>query len=75
MGLDPRNAKLGKLNYIVSLAYSEMKLILARLVWNFDVKLAEESVGWDMRSKVYMLWEKGPIYVDLTRRKGSQTEP
>ncbi|TFB01345.1 Isotrichodermin C-15 hydroxylase [Trichoderma ghanense] len=70
-----KNAKLGKLNYIVSLAYSEMKLILARLVWNFDVKLAEESVGWDMRSKVYMLWEKGPIYVDLTRRKGSQTEP
>ncbi|PTB64949.1 cytochrome P450 [Trichoderma citrinoviride] len=53
-----------------NLAYLEMRLILARMVWNFDIKLAEESVGWDTRSKVYMLWEKGPIYVYLTRREG-----
>ncbi|KAL6856809.1 cytochrome P450 [Trichoderma novae-zelandiae] len=58
-----------------NLAYSEMRLILARVVWNFEIKLAEESVGWDLKSKVYMLWEKGPIYVYLTRREGSQTEP
>ncbi|KAL6901067.1 cytochrome P450 [Trichoderma evansii] len=53
-----------------NLAYAEMRLILAKVVWNFDIELAEESIGWDMKSKVYMLWEKGPIYVQLTKRKG-----
>ncbi|KAK0757523.1 hypothetical protein N5P37_010250 [Trichoderma harzianum] len=52
-----------------NLAYAEMRLILARMVWNFDIKLSEESIGWDMKSKVYMLWEKGPIYVHLTKRQ------
>lgn len=47
-----------------------MRLILAKVIWNFDIELAEESIGWDKKSKVYMLWEKGPIYVQLTRRKG-----
>lgn len=61
--IGPRNC-IGR-----NLAYSEMRLILARMVWSFDIRLAEESVGWDMRSKVYMLWEKGPIYVYLTRRE------
>lgn len=40
-----------------------MRLILARLIWNFDVKLAEESYGWAERSKVFLLWEKGPVNV------------
>ncbi|KAL6796474.1 cytochrome P450 [Trichoderma sp. SZMC 28012] len=52
-----------------NLAYAEMRLILARMVWNFDIELSEESIGWDMKSKVYMLWEKGPIYVHLTKRQ------
>ncbi|KAL7929313.1 cytochrome P450 [Trichoderma chlorosporum] len=38
-----------------NLAYAEMRLILARMVWNFVIKLAEE---------------KGPIYVNLTKRQG-----
>ncbi|PTB77119.1 cytochrome P450 [Trichoderma longibrachiatum ATCC 18648] len=67
--IGPRNC-IGR-----NLAYSEMRLILARIVWNFDIRLAKESVGWDMRSKVYMLWEKGPIYVYLAQRERSQTEP
>lgn len=47
-----------------------MRLILAKVVWNFDIELSEESIGWDTRSKVYMLWEKGPINVQLTKRSG-----
>lgn len=46
-----------------------MRLILARLVWNFDLKLADESRGWAEASKVFLLWEKGPLMVHLTPRR------
>lgn len=48
-----------------NLAYSEMRVIIARLLWNFDLKLEEESRRWiDM--KVFILWEKPPLMVKLT---------
>lgn len=47
-----------------------MRLILSKLLWNFDIKLAEESRGWDVRSQYYILWEKGSVYTYLTPRKG-----
>ncbi|KAI3542082.1 cytochrome P450 [Colletotrichum abscissum] len=52
-----------------NLAYAEMRLILARMIWNFDMKLSEESGGWDDKSQVYLLWEKGPVNVYLTPRE------
>ncbi|KAH7126340.1 cytochrome P450 [Dactylonectria estremocensis] len=58
----PRNC-IGK-----NLAYAEMRLILARWVWNFDVQLAAESRGWDDRSLYYILWEKGPLNLYLKPR-------
>lgn len=39
------------------LAYNEMRLILARLFWNFDVELCEEAMDWDQQY-TYTLWEK-----------------
>lgn len=57
-----------------------MRLILARLIWNFDLKLAEESHDWARQSKVFLLWEKGPVMVHLTPRRmesplGTSLEP
>lgn len=49
-----------------SLAYVEMRVILARIIWNFDLSLAEESQDWLDRQKVYILWDKGPLIVNLT---------
>ncbi|PHH88684.1 hypothetical protein CDD83_7197 [Cordyceps sp. RAO-2017] len=43
------------------LAYSEMRLILARLIWQFDIELAQDSIGWDERNRFYMAIEKGPV--------------
>ncbi|CZR68563.1 related to cytochrome P450 monooxygenase [Phialocephala subalpina] len=57
----PRNC-LGK-----NLAYTEMRLILARVIFNFDMRLADESQGW-LKQKVYNLWDKGPLYVHLHPR-------
>ncbi|KAL2817755.1 cytochrome P450 [Aspergillus cavernicola] len=54
----PRNC-LGK-----AFAYNEMRMILARVLWNFDLELSAESEGWEMQ-KVYTLWDKGPLMVRL----------
>ncbi|CAH0038772.1 unnamed protein product [Clonostachys solani] len=48
----PRNC-IGK-----NLAYAEMRLILARIIWNFDIRLAVDSEEWIERSKVFSLWSK-----------------
>ncbi|GAW13413.1 hypothetical protein ANO14919_027980 [Xylariales sp. No.14919] len=53
----PRNC-LGR-----NMAYAEMKLVMARLMWHFDVENATEG-DW-MDQKVYMVWEKSPLHVKL----------
>jgi cytochrome P450 len=50
-----------------NLAYLEMRIILARLLWNFDIELCEESKGW-VKQKVYILYEKPPLIVKLTEK-------
>ena len=50
-----------------NLAYNEMRLILARVLWNFDLQLWEEIRGW-MKQKSYGLWEKPPMFVRLKER-------
>ncbi|KAK6836503.1 cytochrome P450 [Apiospora arundinis] len=61
--LGPRNC-IGK-----NLAYAEMRMILARIVWNFDLSIAPQSKNWPTDNKVYFLWEKPPLEVALTPRK------
>ncbi|KAK3693167.1 cytochrome P450 [Podospora appendiculata] len=58
----PRNC-IGK-----NLAYVEMRLILARLVWNFDLSLADEDnwKNWITDSRCFNLWLKEPLPVQLT---------
>ncbi|KFY12419.1 hypothetical protein V492_03889 [Pseudogymnoascus sp. VKM F-4246] len=57
--LGPRNC-VGK-----NLAYAEMRLILARVLWNFDLELAPESENW-ADQEIFSLWEKGQLHVKLT---------
>ncbi|OAA45480.1 cytochrome P450 ClCP1 [Metarhizium rileyi] len=63
--LGPRNC-LGK-----NLAYAEMRLILARVVYNFDMRLAPGSSGW-LNQRSYTLWEKNPLMVHLTPRADNE---
>lgn len=50
---------------IYSLAYVEMRLILARMVWNFDMELQEDSLAWDKKQRVFMIWDKVSMHVRL----------
>ncbi|KAF0318388.1 trichothecene c-15 hydroxylase [Colletotrichum asianum] len=60
--IGPRNC-IGK-----NLANAEMRLILARLIWNFDIRATEDIQKWYDESEVYILWQKGPVNVFLSPR-------
>jgi hypothetical protein len=49
----------------LSLAYAEMRLILTRLLWNFDLELDERSQTWVKDLKAYSIWQKEALYVKL----------
>ena len=48
----------------LSLAYFEMRSILARVLWNFDMQIDEASQGW-VDQKEYSLWDKPSLWVRL----------
>ncbi|KAF6240618.1 hypothetical protein HO173_001289 [Letharia columbiana] len=59
--IGPRNC-IGK-----NLAYAEMRSILARMLWHFDMELCEASKGWTDQL-AFVLWEKPALLVKLTER-------
>ncbi|PKS09442.1 hypothetical protein jhhlp_004057 [Lomentospora prolificans] len=47
-----------------TLAYVEMRVILARVIWNFDMELAERE-DWLSKQDNYLLWRRRPLRVNL----------
>jgi hypothetical protein len=39
-----------------------MRLILARIIFNFDISLAIESQNWATDQKVVFFWKKPPLW-------------
>ncbi|KAK8069501.1 isotrichodermin C-15 hydroxylase [Apiospora phragmitis] len=56
----PRNC-IGK-----NLAMAEIKTILSRVIWNFDMGLHPASRGWLNRQKAFTSWKKEELKVALT---------
>lgn len=49
-----------------SLAWIEMRMIVVFLLRTFDlVALARESEGWIERQRIFFLWEKLPLVVQV----------
>lgn len=48
-----------------NLAYAEMRLILAKMVWSFDLELDQSSANWIEDCKVFTLWKKPALNVHL----------
>ncbi|KAI1868414.1 uncharacterized protein JN550_006330 [Neoarthrinium moseri] len=60
---------VGKRNCIGrSLAYIEMRLVLARMLFNFDMVLNDESRDWMANQRAYNIWSKPPLHVRLSPR-------
>lgn len=41
-----------------------MRLVLIRLLWNFEFELLVDSENW-AEQKVWMMWEKGELKVRI----------
>lgn len=66
----PRNC-VGK--YV---AYNEMRTIMARLLWEFDMKLDPSSAKWTKpysEHKSWLIWSKPPLFVYLKKRQDLET--
>ena len=46
------------------MAYHEMRLIIAKTLYNFDIELSPESNNWEEQA-TYILWEKKPLVCKL----------
>lgn len=58
---------VGPRNYIgINLAYAELRLIIARLLWTFDLEIDESCSNWVNDLVEYFGWEKSPLLVRLT---------
>jgi hypothetical protein len=42
-----------------------MRLILARLVYDFDMSLADDSENWLEKQRSYLLWDRAELNVYL----------
>jgi cytochrome P450 len=51
-----------------TLAWAEVRTILGRLIWNFDMELLDASKGWE-RQMVFVLWSKPSLMVKLRARE------
>lgn len=50
---------------LCSLAYAEMRLILTRFLWKFDIEPLPGWEEWD-KQRVYLLWEKKGLKLKLS---------
>jgi averantin hydroxylase len=56
------------------LAYAEMRLILAKILWHFDLQLDETKMGnrdWLAEQGVWILWDRSPLWVHLKARSAN----
>ncbi|KAI0198467.1 benzoate 4-monooxygenase cytochrome P450 [Astrocystis sublimbata] len=48
-----------------SLGLLELRLIIAKLVWQYDIELFDQSVDWHRDSKMQTLWQKPKLAVKI----------
>ncbi|KAK4555062.1 hypothetical protein LTR86_007828 [Recurvomyces mirabilis] len=50
-----------------NLAYAEMRLVLTKVLWAFDLQLEDKKTGDWFDQKGWGLWDKKPLYVRLSQ--------
>jgi len=60
----------------INLAYMEMRIILARLVWEFEWRWGKGGEGceWDRDNQLKLLWQKPMLKVKFVSRERSEEE-
>jgi hypothetical protein len=52
-----------------SLGYAEISVIIARLLWSFEITVSEQSQNWQDGLKGWVLWDKKPLWLHLRPRE------
>lgn len=56
----------------INLAYMEMHIILARIVWQYDWELVSKELDWERENKMYVLWNKPELNMKFHPRKDTE---
>lgn len=59
---------------LVSLAYTEMRIILARIIRKLEMELADDGRNWTHSQDAWVVWEKPTLNVYLTPRYRSRSQ-
>ena len=62
-----RREKADRINS--SFAYMEMNLILAKMLWMYDLELVDDRLDWLGQSMVHVMWWKPDLKVRFLKRK------
>lgn len=46
-----------------------MRVIFARMLFNFDLELDERSENWTEKMPIWILWDKPPMWLNLKERR------
>ncbi|RAL14685.1 cytochrome P450 [Aspergillus homomorphus CBS 101889] len=57
-----------------NLAYAEMRTVLAKLLWHFDLTMDEKCSRWD-ESRTYVVWDKPDLWLRLRRANKDGKSP
>jgi hypothetical protein len=52
-----------------------MRVILAKLLWTFDMELKDEKLDWLADSESRLLWQKPGLHLNFTRRDEINVPP
>lgn len=51
-----------------NLAYAELRLILARLLYDLDFRILDNYRSWQEDFKIFQVWDKGPLFAEVPVR-------
>lgn len=49
----------------INLAWAEMHVLLAKMIWHFDWTLEDQSHGWMDGMRMFAVYEKPPLWIRL----------
>ncbi|KAK2755484.1 hypothetical protein FQN54_006421 [Arachnomyces sp. PD_36] len=49
-------------------AYTEMSLIMAKVIYKYDLELVEKDLNWEDKSHCHVMWWKAPFHVKFHTR-------
>lgn len=58
-----------------SLALLEMRVILSKMLWSYDMEMVNPEQEWFQENTFGMLWEKPKLPLRFIRREGVEIPP